>query len=122
MVTIVHNRIHLFVSLINNNWDVGFPSVAGEEISAWVNARSIYWIFFFWLFEKIYFLLSLHQNNLSHSCVLFDSIPILLRLFVYIREIADGTQLFPWLEPISGIQLLGHFMAIIAALFFNIQK
>lgn len=64
--------------------------------------------------RKFALLLSLLQNNLSHSYVLFDSIPILLHLFVYIREIADGTQLFPWLEPISGIQLLGHLMAIIA--------
>lgn len=78
--------------------------------------------FFSDCWRKFALLLSLLQSNLSHSYVLFDSIPILLRLFVHIREIADGTQLFPWLEPISGIQLLGHFMAIIATLFFNIQE
>lgn len=72
--------------------------------------------------RKFPLLLLLLRNNLSHSYVLFDSIPILLHLLVHIREIADRTQLFPWLEPISDMQLLGDFMAIIATLFFNIQK
>lgn len=64
--------------------------------------------------RKFALLLSLLQKELSDSYVLFDSIPILLHLFIHIREITDGTQLFPRVEPISGIQLLGHFMAIIA--------
>lgn len=72
--------------------------------------------------RKFPLLLLLLRNNLSHSYVLFDSIPILLHLLVHIREIADRTQLFPRLEPISDMQLLGDFMAIIATLFFNIQK
>lgn len=72
--------------------------------------------------RKFALLLSLFQKDLSHFYVLFDSIPILLHLFVHIREITDGTQLFPCVEPISGVQLLGQFMAIVATLVFNIQK
>lgn len=71
--------------------------------------------------RKFALLFSLLQKDLSHSYVLFGSIPIFLHLFVHIREIIDGTQLFPWVEPISGVQLLGQFMAIIATLFLNIQ-
>lgn len=99
-----------------------FLLLQGEKsLHEWMQEASTEY-FFSDCLRKFALLLLLLQNDLSHSYVLFDSIPILLHLFVHIREITDRTQLFPWLEPISGIQLLGHFMAIIATLFFNIQK